>query len=130
MLRDCVCRTVKIGDGVAGFAPVLVRSGGKLSIVGVLVAILTGRELHFVYGLLAGRNVTLVAFHLGVHSQQGVLRRRVLLDSEQGWFPTVHVVTLGAFAFLRPVCKLPAVGVRFVTHRARLERDVLFKVAA
>ena len=39
-------------------------------------------------------------------------------------------MTLGAFAFLRPVCKLPAVGIRFVTHRAGLERDLLFKVAA
>jgi len=83
MLRDCVCGAVKVGHGVAGFASVLVRSGRKLSIVCVLVAILARRELHFVHGLLAGGNVTLVAFHFCVHSLQGILRRGVLLDPEQ-----------------------------------------------
>lgn len=83
MFRNGVCRAVKIRDSVAGFASVLVRLGRKLSIMRVFVAIQASRELDLVYGFLAGGNVTLVAFHFCVPSQQGVLRHSVLLDAEQ-----------------------------------------------
>ena len=82
MLRNRVRRAVKVGDGVAGFASVLVRLGRKLSVVCVFVAIQAGRKLHFIQGLLTGGNVTFVAFHLCVHSLQGILRRSVLLHAE------------------------------------------------
>jgi hypothetical protein len=83
MFRNGEGGAMKVGHGVAGFASVLVRGGGKLSVVGVLVTIQTGRKLNLIYSLLAGGNVTFAAFHLGMHALQGVLGRSVLLHAEQ-----------------------------------------------
>jgi hypothetical protein len=83
MLRNGEGGAMKVGHGVAGFASVLVRGGGKLSVVGVLVTIQTGRKLDLIYGLLPGGDVTFAAFHLGVHALQGVLGGSVFLRAEQ-----------------------------------------------
>lgn len=48
MFRNGESGAVKVGHSVAGFTPVLVRGSGKLSVVGVLVTIQTGRELNLV----------------------------------------------------------------------------------
>jgi hypothetical protein len=43
---NCECRTMKILYGVAILATILVGSGGKLLVMGILVAIRAGREFH------------------------------------------------------------------------------------
>ncbi len=42
----------------------------------------------------------------------------------------LHGVAFGAFALLRAVCKLSAVGIWFVTHSTGLERNLFFEVPA
>ena len=66
VLFDRVGSAVPIGDRMAIFAAVLVRSSCKLIIVGILVTISAELELNFVNGVLARRNVALRAVHLYV----------------------------------------------------------------
>ena len=61
MLQDAEGRAVKIKDRVAFFAPVLVGSRSKLAIVGILVTVRAGRELHLINGVLARRQVAFAA---------------------------------------------------------------------
>jgi len=66
---DGVSSAVEIDNGVAGFAPVVVRRDGELVVVGVLVAVGANREFNFVAGVFAvgsGGNVTLGAFDFDV----------------------------------------------------------------
>jgi hypothetical protein len=83
MFRNSESGAMKVGHSVAGFASVLVRCGSKLSVVCVLVTIQAGRKLNLIYSLLPSGNVTFAAFHLCMHSLQGVLGRSVLLHAEQ-----------------------------------------------
>ena len=83
MLRDRKQNAVEILDGVAGFAAIVVRGGGELTGVDVLVAVHTVCKLHFVKGRLAGGEVALRAFHLAVFACEGVARGGMLLDSKQ-----------------------------------------------
>jgi len=75
-------RAMEILYGVAILAAVLVGSGGKLLVVCVLMAIRTGRELHFVNGIFAGRRVAFVARDGGMLSFERIVRSRVLLHAE------------------------------------------------
>jgi hypothetical protein len=54
-------RTVKVFYGVAVFTTVLIRGGGELLIVRVLVAIGAGRKFHFVNGVFSCRHVAFLA---------------------------------------------------------------------
>ena len=65
-------RAMKIHDGVATLAAILIRSAGKLSIVRVLVTIAAVREFDFVQRFFAGWNMAFRAFHLRVHSFQRI----------------------------------------------------------
>lgn len=81
--RDRERRAVKIGNGMAWLALILVRLRGKLPIVGIFVAIHARRKLHLVNRLLARRNVALRALHGDVHPLQRVFRSRVFLHAEK-----------------------------------------------
>lgn len=55
MLGDGVAGAVPIGHRVAVLAAVLIRCGGELVVVGILVAIGAGLKLNLVDGVLARR---------------------------------------------------------------------------
>lgn len=95
-------RLVEILDGVAVLAPVLIRRGRELIVVGILMAVRASRKFHFVNGVFTRRQMALVAFHLDVLAPQGIGRRIMLFHSEERWFPTFHRMTFRALAFLRP----------------------------
>jgi len=83
MLRDRKRRSVEINHRVALLAPIFIRLRSELPIVRVLVAIQARREFHLVDRLFPGRNVTLGALHLDVHSFEGIFRCRMFLYSEK-----------------------------------------------
>jgi len=66
VFRDGVGGAVPILDGMAILAAVVVRSRSKLTVVRILVAIGASRKLHFVNGVFACGNMTLIALHLNV----------------------------------------------------------------
>ena len=74
---------MKILYGVAAFAAIIVWRAGKLPVVHVLMAIRAVRELHLVNRVLAGWDVTLVAFHFGVFAFECVPRRSMRLHVEK-----------------------------------------------
>ena len=53
---------MEILHGMAAFALVLIGCGGKLAVVGILVAVQTGGEFYFVEGVLPCRKVAFAAF--------------------------------------------------------------------
>lgn len=63
MLGDGEQRVVPIRYRMAALAAVLKRRFRELAVVGIFVAVRTGRELNFVNRLFASRSVALVAFH-------------------------------------------------------------------
>lgn len=89
VIRDRKRGAVKIQDGMATLAAVLIGSGGKLPIVRIFVAIQTGGEFHFVHRILACRNVALGALDGNVLALQRILRRGVFVDAKEGWLPAV-----------------------------------------
>lgn len=68
---------------MAGFTLILIGCGGKLPVMGVLVAIGAGCEFHFVNGVLARRDMAFCAFHLRVLAFERVVGRVMLLYAEQ-----------------------------------------------
>lgn len=66
MLGDGKERSVKITNGVATLAPVVIRCSRELSIVRIFVAIGAIRELHLIDRIFASGNVALSAFHRDV----------------------------------------------------------------
>jgi len=83
VLGDSIGRAVPIDDRVAVFAPVLVRCGGKLIVMRVLVAVRAQLELHFVDGVFTGRNMAFRAIYFGVFALQRVFRGVMLFHAEQ-----------------------------------------------
>ncbi len=75
-------RAMKVLYGMAILATVLVRSGGKLLVVRVPVAIRARRELHFVNGVLAGRRVAFVASDGRMLALERIMRCRMLFHAK------------------------------------------------
>ena len=98
MLRNAVCRAVKIRNGVALLTAVLVRLRYKLVIVSVFVAIRAGREFYFVDRRFAGRRMALGTIDPGVRALKRVFRRRMLLDVKERGLPAVDRMTFRAFS--------------------------------
>jgi hypothetical protein len=73
---------VEIFYGVAIFATILVRRGGKLIVMGVLMAIHTGGEFDLIQRVFARRRVALVAGHRRMFSFQRILGSGVFLHAE------------------------------------------------
>lgn len=73
MHRQRESRLVKILNGVAVLALVLIRGGGELAVVRIFVAIRASRELHLVNRVLPCGQMTLVALYFCVLSFQRIL---------------------------------------------------------
>ena len=124
MLGNRKQRTVKVLNGVATFAAIIVRRGGKLPGMDVFVAVHAVCKLHVVNCCLAGRDVALRAFHLGVLAFQGVVRACVLFRSEQRRLPAFCGMALRALSFFLAARKLAFMDV-FVAIGA-IRKDELF----
>lgn len=98
MLRNAICRPVKIRNRVALVAVVLVRLRYKLVIVCVFMAIRAGREFYFVDRRFAGRRMALGTIDPGVRALKRVFRRRVLLEVKERGLPAVDRMTFRAFS--------------------------------
>ena len=85
VLSDGECGAMEIDDGVAGFATIVIRSGGKLIVVGILVTIGACLKLNFVDGVFdvfARGNMALGAFHFYVHALERIAGRVMLFHAE------------------------------------------------
>ena len=82
MHGDRKFRAVKIIHCVTGFATVLVRSLGELSVMRVLVTIRAVFESNFKNRVGASRDVALAAFHTGVLAHQWICRSSMCLYVE------------------------------------------------
>src|SRR5215472_3562375 len=111
MLGDGKQSAVPIRYRMAALAAVLKRRFRELAVVGVFVAVRTGRELHLVDRLLAGRSVALVAFHFCVLSFERILRSGMFLDAKKRRLPSLHLVAFGTLPFLRAVGELAVMNV-------------------
>lgn len=65
-------RAMKVLDGVAVLAAVLVTRTGELPVVLIFMAVQASRKLDLIYGVLAGRNMALIALNPRVLPLQGV----------------------------------------------------------
>ncbi len=128
MLGNRKQRTVEVLNGVAAFAPIIVRRGGKLAGMNVFVAVHAVCKLHVVNCCLAGREVALPAFHLGVLAFQRVVRACVFLHPEQRRFPAFDGMALRALSFFLAACKLASVNVLVAVSAIR-ERKRLLEIA-
>ena len=63
---------MKVLDGVAVLAAVLVRRTRELPVVLIFMAVQASRELNFIYRVLAGGNMALIAIYPRVLPLQGV----------------------------------------------------------
>ena len=123
-------RAMKVLYGVAILAAVLVRRGGKLLVMRILMAIRAGRELHFVDRVFSGRRVAFVAGHGRMFSFQRIVRSRVLLHAKLRWLPALHGVALRALSLARPRLKLSFVGIRSVAICALRKGQCFLEIAA
>lgn len=78
---------------MARFAAVEMGSGGKLSRVGILMAIQTSVVLDLVNCVTPRGQMALGARHCGVFSEQRIRRLLVPCHGVEGWFPAVFRVT-------------------------------------
>lgn len=129
MLGDGEERAVEVRYGMAILATIPIKSGGKLSVVSVLVAIHAVREFNFVNGVLASGQMALGTLHSYVLAFQGVLRGGMFFYAKERRLPAIHGMAFGAFAFLRPCVELSAVRVWFVTVHAVFERNWLLEIS-
>jgi hypothetical protein len=129
MLGDGKRSAMEIQNRVAAFTLVVIRRGGKLVVMGILVAIAAGSKLYFVNRVLARWDVALRALHLDVFALQWILGCVVLLHSEWGWLPPFHVVAFRALAFSWTGLKLALVRIRLVTVVAVRECELFLEVA-
>jgi hypothetical protein len=74
---------VKVLHGMATLTFILIRCGLKLPFMRILVAVQTGRKLHFVNGIFACGSVAFRAIYRGVLAQQGIFRRGVFFHAEK-----------------------------------------------
>src|SRR6267143_5728694 len=72
VLGNGIGRAMKVLDGVAVLAAVLVRRTCELPVVLIFMAVQASRELNLVYGVLASGNMALIALYCSVLPFQGV----------------------------------------------------------
>ena len=122
-------RTVEVLYGVALLATVLVRGGGKLLVMLILMAIGASREFYFVESVLACWHVAFVAIDSCMFALESIFRRGVFLNAKQRRFPSIHIVAFGAFAFACPRHELTLVRIGGMAIDALCKCDFLFEVA-
>jgi len=111
VLGDGEGRAMKVLYGVAILATVLVRRGGKLLVMRILMAIRAGRELYFVDGVFSGRRVALVTSDSRMFSFERIMRCRVLLHAKLRRLPAFHSVALRTLPLARPRLELSLMGI-------------------
>ena len=99
-------RAMKVLYGVAILATILVRGGGKLLVMRILVAIGAGREFHFVDGVFAGWRMAFVAGDDRMLPLERIMRRRVFLDAKLRWLPALNGVALRTLSLAHPRLEL------------------------
>jgi hypothetical protein len=109
---------VKILYRVAVLATILVRRGGELFVVRVLVAIHAGREFHFVYRVFSRGCMAFLTGNYGVFSFERIMRGGVFLHTEFRRLPTVYRMAFRAFAFAGSRLELALVRIRGMAIRA------------
>jgi hypothetical protein len=129
MLRDGEERAMKVAHRMARLAAIVVRRAGELAVVRIPMTVRAVREFHFVDRVAARGKMALRAFHTRVSAFQRILGTRMFLHAEQGWLPTVHCMTLGAFTFSCTLDELPLMDV-YVTVPAVGEGQRFLKIAA
>ncbi|HUE54913.1 MAG TPA: hypothetical protein VMO76_03715 [Candidatus Udaeobacter sp.] len=129
MLGNRIGRAVKIQNGMAIFAFVSIRRGGKLPVMGILVTVGAEGEFYFIDGVLSRRQVTLFAGNRDVFALQRVFGCVVLFHAEKRGLPSIDVVAFRALALFGARFELALVGVRFMTIIAVIERQLLFEIS-
>ena len=130
MLGNGERRAMKILYRVAILATVLVRRGGKLLVMRILMAIRAGREFHFVDGVFSGRRVALVASNGRMFSFERIMRCRVLLHAKLRWFPPFHGVALRTLSFARPRLELSFMWIGSMANCALGKGQGLLEIAS
>ena len=115
--------------GVAILATILVRGGGKLLVMCILVAVRARRKLHFVESILPGRRVAFVAGDGCVFSLERIVRSRVFFDPKLRRLPAINSVALRALALACARLKLPFVGIRRVAINTLAKGQHLLEIA-
>lgn len=113
---------------VAFVASVQIRGRGKLTGMAILMAISAEIKLHPVQRVLALRNVTLCALHSGVPTLKRVFGGSVLLHSEKGGLPALHIVAGGTLARVCALRELSVVCV-FMAIRTLCKCNLLLEIA-
>jgi len=90
----------------------------KLTLMDVLVAVLTSRELDLKDGRRSGWNMALHAGHTRVPPFQGISCQRMGLHSKRGWLKTIDCVTDRAISAVFARQKLATVWIWFVAVSA------------
>lgn len=128
MLCDRVRGGLESANGVALFAPVVVRRSGELAVVYIFVAIQALCKGDFIPRRSPCGNVAFVAGHRRVFALQWITCRRVLLHAERAWLPAIHRVAGCALTFIGSRSELASVGIRRMAVRALREGHRLFEV--
>lgn len=129
VLGDGESRAMKVLYSVAILTTILVGSGGKLLVMGVLVAIRARGELHFVDGILAGRRVTFVTSDSRMLSFQRVVRSRVLLHAKLRWLPALDGMAFRTLALARARLELTLVRIGSMAISALRKGHLLLEIA-
>jgi len=123
-------RAMKVLYGVAVFAAILVRRGGELFVVRVLMAIRARRELHFVDSVLASRRVAFVASDGRMFPLERIMRRCVFLHTKLRWLPAFDRVAFRTLSLARPRLELPFVRIGSMAIRALSKGQRLLEIAS
>lgn len=118
VLCNRIRRTVKIFDGMAVLATILVRRCGELLVMGVLVTIHAGREFDLIDSVLASGRVALLASDSSVFSFQRIVGSRVLLHAKLRRLPPTHHVALRTLTLAGASLELALMRVGGVAIRA------------
>jgi len=121
-------RAMKVLNGMAILAAVLVWSGGKLLVMRVLMAIRAGREFNFVQSVFAGRRVAFIASDGHMFSFERILRRRVLFHSKLRRLPALNGVALRALSLAGPRLELSFVRIGGMAIHALGESQRLLEI--
>lgn len=115
---------------MALFAAVQVRSGSKLLVVLIFMAIRACRELHFILRVFPCGRVAFIASDSCMFPVEWIFRRRMLFNAEYRRLPGVNRVALRAFAFAYAGLELPLMRVNRVAIRALCKRQLLFEITS
>lgn len=123
-------RAMKILYGVAVLAAILVRRGGELFVMRILMAIRARRELHFVQSVFAGRRMAFVASDGRMLSLERIMRCRVLLHAKLRRLPAFDRVAFRTFPLACTRLELPFVRIGSMAIRALGKGQRLLKIAS